>query len=129
MVRDLSGKNHNLQVRLLANSAQNVLTRSTDHHVAQPAHAGLRFDGGKNPGRGAILHIAPDAALNSMRFENGYTIEAFLKLPDPFEGDHAWMGVLSWEGCSGDAGKSSGWSPLEPTCSLNVSPERFLLDR
>ena len=126
LVRDLSGKNNDLRVRLLANSAQNVLTRSTEHHVAQPAHASLRFDGGKNPDRGAILHTAPDAALNSMTFENGYTIEAFIKLPDPFEGDHAWMGVLSWEGRSGDAGKTSGWSPLEPTCSLNISPERFL---
>jgi hypothetical protein len=28
------------------------------------------------------------------------------------------MGILSWEGRSGDAGKSSGWSPIEPTCSL-----------
>ena len=56
-----------------------------------------------------------------MKFENGYTIEAFIKLPDPFEGDHAWMGILSWEGRSGDAGKSSGWSPLEPTCSHGKS--------
>ena len=39
---------------------------------------------------------------------------------------HAWMGILSWEGRSGDAGKTTGWSPLECTCSLNISPERFL---
>jgi hypothetical protein len=36
------------------------------------------------------------------------------------------MGIFSFEGRAGDAGKQSGWSPLEPTCSLNLSPERFL---
>ncbi|PRY17611.1 calcineurin-like phosphoesterase family protein [Pseudosporangium ferrugineum] len=126
VVRDLSGNHNDLFVRRLANSAQNVLTVSTAHHIAQPAHASLHFDGGKNPDRGAVLHTAPDAALNSMKFLGGYTIEAFLKLPEPFAGDHAWMGLLSWEGRSGYAGKTSGWSPLEPTCSLNLSPERFL---
>jgi len=53
-------------------------------------------------------------------------IEVFVKLPDPFQGSHAWMGILSWEGRSGDAGKTTGWSPDEPTCSLNLSGERFL---
>ncbi|WP_433723690.1 LamG-like jellyroll fold domain-containing protein [Actinoplanes sp. CA-051413] len=125
-VRDLTGKGNDLTVRRLANSGSAVLTLSAEHHPAQPAHASLRFDGGKGPDRGAILHTGPHAALNGMTFTGGYTIEAFLKLPDPFVGDHAWMGILSWEGRSGDAGKHSGWSPLEPTCSLNVSPERFL---
>ncbi|MCA2218143.1 LamG-like jellyroll fold domain-containing protein [Jidongwangia harbinensis] len=125
-VRDLTGKGNDLTVRRLPGSPADVLTMSAEHHPGQPAHASLRFDGGKGPDRGAILHTGPDAALNSMTFTDGYTIEAFLKLPDPFVGDHAWMGILSWEGRSGDAGKTSGWSPLEPTCSLNVSPERFL---
>jgi hypothetical protein len=35
------------------------------------------------------------------------------------------MGILSWAGRSGDAGKHSGWSQDEPTCSLNLSGERF----
>lgn len=125
-VRDLSGNNNDLFVRRLANSAAETLTLSTDHDTRQPAHASLRFDGGKNPGRGAILHTADNAALNSAKFLDGYTLEAFIKLPDPFEGDHSWMGIMSWEGRSGDAGKSSGWSPLECTCSLNLSGERFL---
>jgi Fe-S-cluster-containing hydrogenase component 2 len=54
------------------------------------------------------------------------TIEVFLKLPDPYVGDHAWMGVLSWQGRAGDAGKTQGYSRDESVCSLNVSPERFL---
>ncbi|GID31348.1 LamG-like jellyroll fold domain-containing protein [Paractinoplanes brasiliensis] len=125
-VRDLSGKGNHLTVRRLANSTPETLTLSGEHHVGAPAHASLRFDGGKNPDRGAILRTADDAPLNSAKFLGGYTIEAFIKLPEPFVGDHAWMGILSWEGRAGDAGKHSGWSDLEPTCSLNISGERFL---
>ncbi|MFI0423928.1 LamG-like jellyroll fold domain-containing protein [Spongiactinospora sp. 9N601] len=126
VVRDLSGNGNDLTVTRLHDSAAGALTWSDEHHGDQPAHASLRFDGGKSPDRGAVLRTAAGARLNAAKFESGYTIEVFLKLPEPFEGDHAWMGILSWEGRSGDAGKSSGWSPDEPTCSLNLSPERFL---
>ncbi|MDP4507777.1 LamG-like jellyroll fold domain-containing protein [Nonomuraea turcica] len=126
VVRDLTGGGNDLTMELLHASAPEVLKWSAEHHEGQPAHASLRFDGGKSPDRGAVLRSSAAAPINSMRFETGYTIEAFIKLPDPFAGDHAWMGILSWEGRSGDAGKTSGWSPEEPTCSLNLSPERFL---
>ncbi|MGY0070751.1 LamG-like jellyroll fold domain-containing protein [Streptomyces sp. QTS137] len=126
VVRDLTGNGNDLAVRLLHDSAADVVTWSADHHDGQPAHASLRFDGGKAPDRGAVLTTKSTAPLNSSKFRSGFTIETFIKLPDPFEGDHAWMGILSWEGRNGDAGKTTGWSKDEPTCSLNVSPERFL---
>ncbi|MGW1884748.1 LamG-like jellyroll fold domain-containing protein [Streptomyces sp. NPDC001970] len=126
VARDLSGNGNDLSVSRLHSSGADALTWSQDHHPGQPAHASLRFDGGKSPDRGAVLRTGPGAALNSEKFPHGYTIETFVRLPEPFEGDHNWMGILSWEGRNGDAGKTTGWSPLEPTCSLNLSPERFL---
>lgn len=126
VARDLTGNGNDLTAERLHDGPAEVLTWSADHHDAQPAHASLRFDGGQSPDRGAVLRTGADAPINSMTFETGYTIETFLKLPDPFVGEHAWMGILSWEGRSGDAGKHSGWSPDEPTCSLNLSGERFL---
>ncbi|MFF0516873.1 LamG-like jellyroll fold domain-containing protein [Streptomyces sp. NPDC004250] len=126
VVRDLSGHGNDLRVTRLHDSGPEILTWSGDHHRDQPTHASLRFDGGKSPDRGATLTTYATAPLNSEKFTGGYTIETFIKLPDPFEGDHAWMGILSWEGRNGDAGKTTGWSPAEPTCSLNVTPERFL---
>ncbi len=126
VVPDRTGHGNHLTVRRLANSTTDTLRLSDDHHPGAPAHASLYFDGGKNPDRGAILQTGPSAPVNAEKFLDGYTIETFIKLPDPYVGDHAWMGILSWEGRSGDAGKQSGYSPLEPTCSLNVSPERFL---
>ncbi|MBZ6287347.1 LamG-like jellyroll fold domain-containing protein [Streptomyces olivaceus] len=126
VVRDLSGHGNDLTVARLHDSGSEALTWSPEHHPGQPAHASLRFDGGTTPDRGAILRTGARAPLNSEKFLRGYTIETFVRLPEPFEGDHSWMGVLSWEGRNGDAGKTTGWSPLEPTCSLNLSPERFL---
>ncbi|AXB42771.1 LamG-like jellyroll fold domain-containing protein [Amycolatopsis albispora] len=126
VARDLTGHGNDLRAELLHQSAPEVLTWSAEHHRAQPAHASLRFDGGKGPDRGAVLRTGPGAPINGMAFLEGYTIETFIKLPEPFTGDHAFMGILSWEGRAGDAGKTSGWSPEEPTCSLNLSGERFL---
>ncbi|NMO51517.1 Tat pathway signal sequence domain protein [Actinoplanes sp. TBRC 11911] len=125
-VRDQTGHGNDLFVRRLPGSSPAVLALTTDHHVGAPAHASLRFDGGLAPGRGGMLATGANAALNSMTFRDGYTIEAFVKLPEPFVGEHAWMGVFSWESRSGDAGKHSGWTTLEPTCSMNLAPDRFL---
>ncbi len=121
VVRDLSGHGNDLYVR-----QPEAISLSAEHHVNQPAHASLRFDGGKNPDHAGLLKTGDHAPLNSEKFLNGYTIELFLKLPEPFEGDHSWMGILSWEGRMADAGKTNGYNPNEPTCSLNLSGERFL---
>lgn len=126
VVKDLSGRGNDLTVRILHDSSPSVLTWSAEHAERQPAHASLRFDGGQSPNRAAVLETGPDAPINSARFLTGYTIEAFIKLPDPFEGNHGFMGLLSWEGRAGDAGKTNGYSPDEPTCSINLSGERFL---
>ncbi|GAB6898088.1 laminin G domain-containing metallophosphoesterase family protein [Kineosporia succinea] len=126
VAKDLTGKGNDLTVRILHNSSADVLTWSDEHHEGQPAHASLRFDGGQNPNRGAVLETGARAPINSLTFQDGYTIEAYLKLPDPFEGSHAWMGILSWEGRAGDAGKTNGYSQDEAPVSLNVSGERFL---
>ncbi|APU13253.1 metallophosphoesterase [Actinoalloteichus sp. GBA129-24] len=126
VARDLTGNGNDLVATRLHDGPAEVLTFSGEHHPNQPAHASLRFDGGKNPDRGAVLRAVADAPINGMTFESGYTIELFARLPDPFEGDHSFMGLLSWEGRAGDAGKTSGWSQDEPTCSLNLSGERFL---
>jgi hypothetical protein len=126
VARDLTGHGNDLTVTLLPGSPPQTLTRSAGFHPGQPAHAGLRFDGARSPDRGAILRTGADAPLNHATLRDGYTIEVFLKLPEPFVGDHAWMGILCWEGRAGDAAKTGGWSPDESPCSLNVSPERFL---
>jgi hypothetical protein len=125
VVRDQTGNGNDLMISRLPGSGPAVLTLSADHHAGAPAQASLRFDGGIGPDRGALLRTGPGAAVNGMTFRDGYTIEVFLKLPSPFVGEHSWMGVFSFEGRAADAGKSAAL-PLEPPCSLNLAPDRFL---
>jgi len=123
-VADDSGNGNHLTVVRLAGSAPSALTWTSDHHADQPSHVSLAIAGG--PGRGAYLRTADGAPLGRLRFERGYTLEAFLKIPRAYrDGTHNWMGIYSWMGTSGDAGKAGG-DPQEPIASLNVSPERFL---
>ncbi|WP_295695145.1 LamG-like jellyroll fold domain-containing protein [Lapillicoccus sp.] len=126
LVRDLSGHGNDLHVQRLHGGDASVLRWSMDHMSGQPAHASLRFDGGQSPDRGAVLQTAAGVPITRASVKAGYTIELFLKLPDPFVGAHGFMGIFSWVDRAGDAGKHNGYSPLEPTCSLNLSGERFL---
>ena len=112
-VPDLSGHGNDL-TRVSLSGGDTALTWSAEHHVNQPAHASLHFQGGRNPARGAYLRTADHAPLNAQTFERGYTVEAFVKLPEDFDGSHAWCGLFSRMGSGGDAGKT-GDDPNEPT--------------
>ncbi|GAB2892527.1 metallophosphoesterase [Streptomyces mayteni] len=68
VVRDLSGHGNDLTARRLHTSGDGALTWSTEHHLGQPAHASLRFDGGQGPDRGAVLSTRSDTPLNSTKF-------------------------------------------------------------
>ncbi|MFC7274156.1 LamG-like jellyroll fold domain-containing protein [Paractinoplanes rhizophilus] len=122
-VRDLSGRGNDLTVVAVAGAAADALTWSSDHHPDQPAHACLRFAGGRDPLRGAYLTTGDEAPLNAETFDRGYTIEAFLKIPlDWDEDDNAWMPLLTRRGRSGDAGKSGpNADPRDPLAGLNIS--------
>ena len=119
VIPDLSGHRNDL-TRAELSGGPDTLTWSDDHHPDQPAHASLRFDGGKKPARGAYLRTADGAPLNAATLDRGYTIEAFLKLPADFGDAHAWCGVLTRMGTGGDAGKT-GDDPSEPAGCLNLS--------
>jgi hypothetical protein len=80
----------------------------------------------ENPSQGgAYLRTADSAPLNNQTFKNGFTFEAFVRLPADCCGDkHAWMGVLSRMGTGLDLGLTSEDLPQEPLVTLSVSPDR-----
>ncbi|MEU2427536.1 LamG-like jellyroll fold domain-containing protein [Streptomyces sp. NPDC007851] len=120
-VRDLSGNGNDLTVVTVGGG---TLGWSADHHPDQPGHGSLEFTGYKSPLTGAYLQTVSGAPLNSATFRDGYTIEAFFRLPADWDaGHHAWAGVVSRRGTGGAAGKT-GDDPDEPVATLSLSNDR-----
>jgi len=120
-VRDLSGRGNDLTLVTVGGGA---LTWSSDHHPDQPGHGSLEFQGFKSPLKGAYLKTVDGAPLNSATFKDGYTIEAFYRLPADWDPDHhAWSGIVSRTGTGGAAGKTAD-DPDEPLATLSLSNDR-----
>jgi hypothetical protein len=120
-VRDLSGRGNDLAPVTVGGGA---LTWSADHHPDQPGHGSLEFQGFKSPLKGAYLRTIDSAPLNSLTFEDGYTIEAFYRLPADWDpAHHAWSGLVSRTGTGGAAGKTAD-DPDEPLATLSLSNDR-----
>lgn len=120
-VRDLSGRGNDLA---LVTVGDGELGWSADHHPDQPGHGSLEFQGFKSPLKGAYLRTVDGAPLNSATFGDGYTIEAFYRLPADWDPDHnAWSGLVSRTGTGGAAGKTAD-DPDEPLATLSLSNDR-----
>ncbi|KUM78168.1 LamG-like jellyroll fold domain-containing protein [Streptomyces curacoi] len=120
-VRDLSGRGNDLT---LVTVGGGKLGWSADHHPDQPGHGSLEFQGHKSPLKGAYLRTVDGAPLNSATFGDGYTIEAFYRLPADWDPSHnAWSGLVGRTGTGGAAGKSAD-DPDEPLATLSLSNDR-----
>jgi hypothetical protein len=120
-VRDLSGRGNDLTTVSVGGG---TLGWSADHHPDQPGHGSLEFSGFKSPLKGAYLRTVDKAPLNSATFRDGYTIEAFYRLPADWDPDHnAWSGLVGRTGTGGAAGKTAD-DPDEPLATLSLSNDR-----
>ncbi|MFJ4534993.1 LamG-like jellyroll fold domain-containing protein [Streptomyces tibetensis] len=120
-IRDLSGRGNDLSLVTVGGGA---LGWSADHHPDQPGHGSLEFEGFKSPLKGAYLRTVDGAPLNAATFKDGYTIEAFYRLPADWDPDHnAWSGLVSRTGTGGAAGKTAD-DPDEPLATLSLSNDR-----
>ncbi|MDX3279471.1 LamG-like jellyroll fold domain-containing protein [Streptomyces scabiei] len=120
-VPDRSGRGNDLT---LVSVGGGSLIWSADHHPDQPGHGSLEFDGVKPPLKGAYLRTVDGAPLNSLTFRDGYTVEAFYRLPADWDPSrHAWAGILGRTGTGGAAGKTAD-DPDEPLATLSLSNDR-----
>ncbi|QOV34211.1 metallophosphoesterase [Streptomyces ferrugineus] len=120
-VRDLSGRGNDLTLVTVGGGR---IGWSADHHPDQPGHGSLEFQGFKSPLKGAYLRTVDGAPLNSATFHDGYTIEAFYRLPGDWDPSHnAWSGLVSRTGTGGAAGKGAD-DPDEPLATLSLSNDR-----
>jgi concanavalin A-like lectin/glucanase superfamily protein len=126
-VRDLSGHGNDLTRVTLPNGTLNDMTYTREFHPAQPSRGSLFINGSnQNPSQGgAYLRTADGAPLNAETFKNGYTFEAFVRLPEDCCGDkHGWMGMLSRMGTGLDLGRTGQEDPEQPLVTLTMSPSR-----
>ncbi len=122
-LQDLSGNGNHLRMVTPDGAARAALVYSDDSDPQQPGAGSLNF----TTNASSYLQTVPGAPLEAARFEDGYTIEAFVRLPaDCCSGERAWMGILSRLATGADAGKTGGWNTAAPVATLSLSPSRQL---
>ncbi|MFD7832817.1 LamG-like jellyroll fold domain-containing protein [Kitasatospora sp. NPDC059803] len=128
VVKDLSGHGNDLVKQTAPGSPAGTLTWSAESHPDQPGRGSLYFAGRGKPVQGAYLQTVAKAPMNADTFQQGYTFEAFFKLPADWDaGRNAWTALLSRWGTSGEAGKSGpDTDPQEPVATLSLSGGREL---
>ncbi|NGP45520.1 serine/threonine protein phosphatase [Bacillaceae bacterium SIJ1] len=81
----------------------------------------IRFTGDKTKDRASYLKTANDAKVNDETFEDGYTVEAVVKIDQSFDSSkHAWMGILTRGGIGEDVKKTEG-DANAPLATMSVS--------
>nr|WP_276610848.1 LamG-like jellyroll fold domain-containing protein [Kineococcus siccus] len=113
VVPDASGRGNDL---VPLRGTAGALVRCADHHRDAPTHGGLEL-------RGDGLRTVDGAPLAAEEFPDGYTVEAFVRLPADFGEDDGWAGIVSRGGTAAAAGRGDG-DPDEPPATLSLSPSR-----
>lgn len=121
VVVDLSGSGNDLYRMDMENGEPEHLIWSDEHAEDMPSMGSIRILGNNDTQIGAYLITAEDAPLNLLTFEDGYTVEAFVKMPEDWSPEtNRWTGILGRRGTGGDAGKTET-DLAEPVGHLAVS--------
>lgn len=108
IIKDEAGSNPISRQPLDQGGAAQVadMTWSTDHHHLSAAPGSVSFSNSANsPLRMSSFATDSNAPLNSLTFDAGYTVEAFLKIPASWSAaNNAWMNIMEREGRRGDVG-------------------------
>lgn len=122
-VRDHSGQGNDLVVATSAGSGAGDLRWSPSHHPDQPSGGSLLLSGRARTG--TCLRTVDGAPLDTATFERGYTVEAFVQIPDDFDpATEAFAAVLSRRGSAGEAGLAGTGATGdrdEPLATLSLS--------
>jgi len=113
VVPDASGRGNDL---VPLRGTAGALVRTADHHPDAPAHGGLELDGDG-------LRTVDGAPLAAEEFPDGYTVEAFVRIPADFGEADGWAGIVSRGGTAAAAGRPDG-DPAEPPATLSLSGSR-----
>jgi len=111
IIEDLSGNENHLESVSIPCAAANRLDPSEERlslkweHDPQQGEV-LGFHNDLEAADRSYFRTTEQAPINEFTFEEGYTIEAIVHLPHPFdETAHRWMGVLTRQGSGAELGR------------------------
>lgn len=127
VICDASGNGNDLRLVTVGDAssaeASEVLKWSEDNGNNLSGVHSLEFSNYKNAPVGRCFRTGDDAPINYRKFEEGFTIEAIIKLPEDFTPDkHSWMGILTRQGQADEIDKTGG--EKETLSTLSVSSLR-----
>ena len=116
-----------LNSRGATGAAEDDVVWSADHHNLSSDAGSVRFlDANNGTETRSWFATVAAAAVNDVRFENGYTFETFLKIDADWSADrNAWMGAIARDGQRGDI-RADIPEGEEPPTALAVSSLREL---
>lgn len=99
---------------------------SDDRHHLSAAPGSVRFlHTNKNTPRLSYFLTEAAAPINAQTLDNGYTIEAFVKIDRSWlRADHAWMNIMTRDGRRGDLAGYQGGDPESPPMLFAISSLR-----
>lgn len=97
-----------------------------DRHYLSAAPGSVRFlNTNKNTPRLSYFLTEAAAPINAQTLENGYTIEAFIKIDKGWtSANQAWMNIMTRDGKRGDLAGYSGGDPESPPMLFAISSLR-----
>ncbi len=109
ILRDYSGRGNRLVLTAaLPEAAASVKAADILSWEGEGEAGGMSFRNDRCPkGAGYYFRTEKAAPFNNDSMVQGFTIEAVIRLPEPFdEVRHSWMGVLTRQGQGGELGRS-----------------------
>ena len=124
VLADVSGGGNSMELVVTDEAGIQPISSLLSWTECARGEVGLTFrNDSLQKGQGCYFRTVKDASLNEQKFPRGYTIEAIVKMPEPFNEDkHSWMGVLTRGGRGADLG-NSGENELLATLSVSNCKE------
>ncbi|MGJ9459974.1 LamG-like jellyroll fold domain-containing protein [Oceanobacillus sp. CF4.6] len=124
VIEDASGNENNLILETVGDTSseetKNMVKWSEDDYANDDAVQSIEFGNYKQAPVGRYFRTADEAPINSEKFEDGFTIEVIMKMPENFAPDkHSWMGILTRQGQGADLNKTEGEKEVLSTLSVS----------
>lgn len=118
---DCTGNGNHIELKIWGAPHEKSINSGILNFVSDDGQEGLCFQNSKFTGYGKFFKTISSAPLNSMKFENGYTIQVELRLPQEGQRFDPWMGIISRSGCGKMLGKTLGETEILATLCFNDS--------